>query len=271
METWLKVLNIQNACQVYSAVCVSKIESISCALYLFINHNQIGKMNNKPLFRVRSWTNCMRFMSCSVLIPLNLVQKGCDIHFMVTSGPTATDSPRDVWWTVSRNYTVLFLFRYVKNTNFNQYLPVILMSLGVWDSKFGKLVMFWMWRHHDMALWRHGSGAWHNCLILTPTAEPTLLTTWLDCGNRVIREIWNSGSWASYGPYHWLELPIYGIKLHDWNNGSDRPFWYADMSHAMWFSKVKWSTIMYLFSSCSCGGLCFSVVFHSVDLLNVLI
>ena len=29
----------------------------------------------------------------------------------------ATDSPMEIWWTVSRNYTVLFLSRDVKNIN----------------------------------------------------------------------------------------------------------------------------------------------------------
>ena len=28
-----------------------------------------------------------------------------------------------------------------------------------------------MWRHHDMALWNHGSGAWHNDLFLTTASN----------------------------------------------------------------------------------------------------
>ena len=44
------------------------------------------------------------------------------------------------------------------------------------------------------------------------TAELTWLTTWLDCGKRVIQKISNNGSHASYGPYHHLELPHHGIK-----------------------------------------------------------
>ena len=43
---------------------------------------------------------------------------------------------RDVRWTVSRNNTVLFLSRDVKYTTFNQYLPVVLTSLKVPDSRF---------------------------------------------------------------------------------------------------------------------------------------
>ena len=40
-----------------------------------------------------------------------------------------------------------------------------------------------------------------------------LLTTWLDCGKRVIRKISNAGSRASYGPYHGLELPNHGVNF----------------------------------------------------------
>ena len=40
-----------------------------------------------------------------------------------------------------------------------------------------------------------------------------LLITWLDCGKRVIRKILNAGSWASYAPYHGLELPNHGINF----------------------------------------------------------
>ena len=39
----------------------------------------------------------------------------------------------------------------------------------------------------------------------------TLLTTWLNCGKRVIWKISNAGSQASYG-YHGLELPHHGIN-----------------------------------------------------------
>ena len=35
----------------------------------------------------------------------------------------------------------------------------------------------------------------------TSAAELMLLTTWLDCGKRVIRQISNAGSRASYGSY----------------------------------------------------------------------
>ena len=77
-----------------------------------------------------------------------------------------------------------FLCRDVKNTKFNQYLPMVLTSLNVSDSIFLKLVMFWIWRHHDMALWRHVDDAWHNCLFLTTA---TNVNNWADVVNHVTR------------------------------------------------------------------------------------
>ena len=48
--------------------------------------------------------------------------------------------------------------------------------------------------------------------LATSTTALTLLTTWLDCGKRMIRKISNAGLWASYRPYHGLELPSHEIK-----------------------------------------------------------
>ena len=48
----------------------------------------------------------------------------------------ATDLPNNVLWTVSRNKTVSFLPCEVKNAKFNQYLPVVLMSLNVPNWRF---------------------------------------------------------------------------------------------------------------------------------------
>ena len=64
-----------------------------------------------------------------------------------------TDSPREVWWTVSHNYTVLFLSCDVKTTKFNQYSPMVLTSLNTSNSRFQKCVMFWMRCHHGIVLW----------------------------------------------------------------------------------------------------------------------
>ena len=91
------------------------------------------------------------------------ISRGVSGRFADRRSAPATDSLWDVWWTVSRNYTVLSLSRDIKNIKFNRYLPVLLASLNVSESRFRK--MFWMWRHLDMVLWRHGGGAWHNGLI----------------------------------------------------------------------------------------------------------
>ena len=109
------------------------------------------------------------------------------------TAPTS-DSPRDVWWTVSRNYTVLFLSREVKNAKFNQYLPVLLTSLSVLDSIFRELVMFWMWRHHEMALWRQGGGAWHSALILTTASNAN---SWADVAYHLTR-VWQAGDTENF-------------------------------------------------------------------------
>ena len=86
MQTYLKVINFWNTCQVYSAECVSKIKSILSiilhALYgavcIQLTHfsycdcvnmcnlsypHQIGSMTHLPLFRVMSWNNGIRCMS----------------------------------------------------------------------------------------------------------------------------------------------------------------------------------------------------------------
>ena len=73
-----------------------------------------------------------------------------------------------------------------------------------------------------------------------------LLTKWLDCGKRVIRKISNAGSWASYGPYHCLELPNQGIKTYTWNEESIQPRSHladlkADLSRPWWSGEVLWS------------------------------
>ena len=104
------------------------------------------------------------FIVCGTLCVL--VSMWCDIktetkeHSMeLYFNPTTADSPQDVWWTVSRKYTVLFLSPDIKNTRFNQYLPVFLTSLNVSGSTFQKLVMFWIWRHH------YNQHAWHVNMV----------------------------------------------------------------------------------------------------------
>ena len=106
----------------------------------------------------------------------------------LTAAPAA-DSPREIWWTVSRNYTVLFLSRDVKNTKFNQYLHVDLTSHNVSNSRFRKPVMFWRWRRYGVALWRHGRGAWNNCLLLATASN---VNCWADVANHVTW-LWQAG------------------------------------------------------------------------------
>ena len=106
----------------------------------------------------------------------------------------AADSTGKIWWTVSRNYTVLFLSRDVKNTKFNQYLPMDLTSLIVSNSRFRKPVMFWRWRRHGVALWRHGRGDWHNCLLLATASN---VNCWADVANHVTW-LWLAGDTENF-------------------------------------------------------------------------
>ena len=108
--------------------------------------------------------------------------------------PPALDSLREIWWTISRNYTVLFLSRDVKNTKFNQYLPVDLTSLKVSNSRFRKPAMFWRWRRHGVTLWRHGRGAWYNRLLLATASN---VNCWADVANHVTW-LWQAGDMENF-------------------------------------------------------------------------
>ena len=90
-KTYLKALN-WNACQIYIVECVSKNKHILSVIHLYnmwgcmfsaypfplwwmieyiytlsYYHHQIGSANYYPLFRVRSWSNGVRCMSCYIL------------------------------------------------------------------------------------------------------------------------------------------------------------------------------------------------------------
>ena len=91
VQTYLKTLNLSNACPVYFVECVSQIEHILSVIhyticravyFLFTHlscddweniftlsyyHHQIGSMNYYPLFTVRSWSNVVRCMSFYIL------------------------------------------------------------------------------------------------------------------------------------------------------------------------------------------------------------
>ena len=91
MQTYLKTLNLWNACQIYFVECVSKIKHIFSVIHYTIygavcfqfTHfpcddrenihfillsSSIGSMNYYPLFRVRSWNNGMSCMSLSIFL-----------------------------------------------------------------------------------------------------------------------------------------------------------------------------------------------------------
>ena len=52
--------------------------------------------------------------------------------------------------------------------------------------------MFWMRRHHDTALWRHGGGAWHHGLFLTTTSN-----CWADVANHET-QLWQAGDTENF-------------------------------------------------------------------------
>ena len=105
----------------------------------------------------------------------------------------STRSP-EIWWTVPRDYTVLFLSRDVKNTKFNQYLPVDLTSFNESNSRFRKPLMIWRWRLHGVALWRHGRVAWHNCLLLATASNVNCCA---DVANHVTW-LWQAGDTENF-------------------------------------------------------------------------
>ena len=91
VQTYLKALNLLNACQIYFVECVSKIKHIISVIHYTIcgavcfqfthfscddweniytlsyHHPQIGSMNYYLLFRVRSWNNDFRYMFIYIL------------------------------------------------------------------------------------------------------------------------------------------------------------------------------------------------------------
>ena len=102
----------------------------------------------------------------------------------------AADSPREIWWTVSHNYTVLFLSRHVKKQNSINIYPSLILS----NSIFRKPVMFLRWRHHGVAWLRHSRGAGHNCLLLTTASN---VNCWADVANHVTR-LWQAGDTENF-------------------------------------------------------------------------
>ena len=81
-----------------------------------------------------------------------------------------------------------------KIQSFNQYLPVDLTSLNMSNLRFQKSVMFWRWRRHGVALWRHGHGAWHNCLLLATASN---VNCWADVANHMTW-LWQVGDTENF-------------------------------------------------------------------------
>ena len=106
----------------------------------------------------------------------------------------AADSPREVWWTISCNNTVLFSSSDVKTTKFNQHLPMVLTLFNMSNSRFQKLVMFQMWCHHGIILWHHSDGAWHNGLFLTTASN---VNCWTNVANHV-PWLWQAGDTENF-------------------------------------------------------------------------
>ena len=96
-----------------------------------------------------------------------------DIYLTFTSNRCLIDVNVTPWGISGGPYHVNSQF-YFHPMKFNQYLPVIFTSFIVFDSRFWKLVMFRICRHHDMVLWHHDNGAWHNDLFLATGSNISL-------------------------------------------------------------------------------------------------
>ena len=114
VQTYLKALDLWNACQIYFVECVSKIKHILFVIHLticgavcfqFIHfccddwenryalsyyHHQIRSMNYYPLFRVKSWNNGVRCMSVYILILMEHVYVNC---YMLATHPFVIRQP----------------------------------------------------------------------------------------------------------------------------------------------------------------------------------
>ena len=80
---------------------------------------------------------------------------------------------------------ILWCQKYKVQSKFTRAFDVAYVS----DSRFRKLVIFLMWRHHDMALWCHGGGTWHNGLILMTASNGN---SWADVAHHMTR-LWQAG------------------------------------------------------------------------------
>ena len=144
-----------------------RVRFLICVLHFL--HSALYEIS----FYDRPW--CMMIKLCCYVIRSTRSREGSP-RPPGRSAPAA-DSPSDV-----------------KNTKFNQYLPVDLTSLNVSNSRFRKPVMFWRWRRHGVTLWRHGRGAWHNCLLLATASN-------VNCSANVVNHVtwlWQAGDTENF-------------------------------------------------------------------------
>ena len=99
-----------------------------------------------------------------------------------------------------------------KNTKFNWYLLVVLTSLKSPKSTFWKLVLFCVWRHHGASIvtsWRWCLIQW-QCFVSNDRSNAFHSN---EARLRQARDTVKTLSWACYGTYHGLEIPI--TRLND--------------------------------------------------------
>ena len=102
-----------NVCHVYSVHYGSKIKSIPSIIFhaiygavcfqitnwgitLFYHRHQIGNMNHWSLFRIVSWNNGMRCMSCYVLCSFMEIA-GADIGILMMPSDKPAKTTRQIW------------------------------------------------------------------------------------------------------------------------------------------------------------------------------
>ena len=135
VQTYLKALNLYNACQIYFVECVSKIEHILSDMHYTIygtacfqfthfpcddreniytlsyDHHQIGSMNYHPLYRIRSWNSGMRCMflyipSMLLAISIYFAYKNVGFYYKNTAlWRFPTHSDQDDLVTAHMHYT----------------------------------------------------------------------------------------------------------------------------------------------------------------------
>ena len=110
--------------------------------------------------------------------------------YMIRSTRSPEGSPRPPGW-LQQFYFYPVMSKIQNSINIYR---VDLTSLNESNSRFQKPVMFWRWRHHGVALWRHGRGAWHNCLLLATASN---VNCWADVANHMTW-LWQAGDTENF-------------------------------------------------------------------------